>query len=167
MAWIVNLGRLSVGRCGGEVDVEIVLYLVPQPKQEADEDDDFEDDEFDLSQPVAELGDAVWMALRHKSPFRPKEIREIHEIAYFLPRPGGVSNRILPRRIVNESALSKKGEPIRCWFVLSVQYTMFTLGAAKISSSRPKDRPDVLLLGSILHIFRDWIQFRPFGRESL
>jgi hypothetical protein len=47
-----------------------VLHLVIEPKQEAHEDDDFEDDELDLSQPVAELGQRVEMAALHdKSPF--------------------------------------------------------------------------------------------------
>jgi hypothetical protein len=56
VARIVGFRGLGVRRGRREVDIEIVLYLVIQPKQEADEDDDFEDDEFDLSQPVAELG---------------------------------------------------------------------------------------------------------------
>jgi hypothetical protein len=41
-----------------------MLHLVPEPEEEPDEDYDFEDDEFDLSQPVAELCDAVRMTSR-------------------------------------------------------------------------------------------------------
>jgi hypothetical protein len=56
MTGIADLGRLGVHRCPDKVDVEVVPHLIPQLKQEADEYDDFEDDELDLGQPVAELG---------------------------------------------------------------------------------------------------------------
>lgn len=49
MARVVNLGSLCVRGCRGEVDVEVVLHLIPQPKQESNEDYDFEYDELDLS----------------------------------------------------------------------------------------------------------------------
>lgn len=84
----MSFGRLGVRRGGGEVDVEIVLHLVEEPKQEADEDDDFEDDEFDLSQPVAELGEAVGMARRTNLLFRPKEIRPAVCFPNFAPAGG-------------------------------------------------------------------------------
>ena len=67
MAGIANLSGLSVCRRGREAYVEIVLHLVPKPQEEADEDDDFENDELDLSQPMAELGQRVVRALRHRN----------------------------------------------------------------------------------------------------
>jgi hypothetical protein len=42
--------------------VKIVLHLVPEPQKEPDEDDDFQDDEFDLGEGMAELSQPVGMA---------------------------------------------------------------------------------------------------------
>ena len=55
---------------------DLTLYDLVKAVEEQSENEEFEDDELDLSQPVAELGEAVGIAAhQHKSPSRPKEIR--------------------------------------------------------------------------------------------
>jgi len=67
LARVSGVGSLGMNvRSAGKVDLEVVLHLIPKPEQESDEDDDFQDDKLDLSQPVAELGDAVGLASVHK-----------------------------------------------------------------------------------------------------
>jgi len=49
--------------------MEVVLDFVHQPKQETDEDHDFQDDELDLGEKVAEFRQAIMItARRHNIP---------------------------------------------------------------------------------------------------
>ena len=82
LAGLLHLG--SVRWCRREVGVEVVTYLVSQPKQEADEDDDFEDDELDLSQTMAELSEALEWATSSDTSLPPPAAKRFNSQLHIL-----------------------------------------------------------------------------------